>query len=91
MCTDQSLVDVAGTGIPRSSNVATPALPRNVCSTFQKKSAWAAASRKTKISETRVSVSYCDGSTDQRRGAPSSPCTSQMPKKIMPATNVVQT
>ena len=77
--------------MPRSSKVATPALPRSVCSTFQKKSSCAAASRKTKISETRVSVSYCDGSTAQRRGAPSRPWTSQMPKNAMPATKVVQT
>ena len=74
----------AGIGMPRSSKVATPALPRRVWITFQKKSACAAASRNTNASEIRVSVSYCDGSTDQRRGAPSRPWTSQRPKKIMP-------
>ena len=30
-CTDHSVVDFAGIGIPRSSKVATPALPRRVC------------------------------------------------------------
>ena len=80
-CTDQSFVDVAGIGMPRSSNVATPALPRSVWSTFQKKSSLRGREQEHERSaRSRVSVSYCDGSTAQRRGAPSRPWTSQMPK-----------